>query len=275
MRPFVSLIAILLLNISPAFASGTAKCDSSKQYRVWLRTFGNWTQGNAASSDKLNLFSYGFTLGTDRQLGKNWLGGIVFGENKTSVEVSQLPYKDNITAFHGGLYARRTFDRFFLDVEGNFGYNDHSSQFQKDATQWGLSGEAGTWWNHGLGRTEPYVRLSHVCWSGNGNETKETLMAGLRYSWRTATDLTTTVPRFYGGVLQELGNRSLFSTSTFGNTPTVLPVPNLEVSGTRFFLGGGFTTSMGTSLDISFRYTAEMSAHHTSHTGLLGVNCNF
>jgi len=266
-------IAILLLTLTSVFAGGTTQCDSSKHYRVWLRTFGNWTQGNATSTDKLDLFSYGFTLGTDRQFGKHWLGGLAFGTNQTSVESAQSSYKDDVNALYVNMFARRTFDRFFLDVEGNFGHNDHS--LLKNATQWGVSGEAGTWWNHGLGRTEPFVRLSHVCWNGDGNDTKETMIAGLRYSWQTATALTTTVPRFYGGVLQELGNRSLFSVSTFGNTPTVLPVRNLEVPGTRFFLGGGFTTSMGTSLDISVRYTAEMSSRDTSHTALLGINCNF
>ena len=225
------------------------------------------------SAEELKFLSYGLTLGIDRQINRNWLVGLALGENKTSIEFAPSSDKDNINAFHADLFARRTFDMFFFDVEGNFGYNDQS--FQRNATQWGISGEAGTWWSHGLGRAEPFVRFSHVCWNGDDDDTKETLLAGLRYSWRTATDLTTTVPRFYGGILQELGNRSLFQVSTFGNTPTVFAVRHLEVPGTRFFLGGGFTTSMGTSLDISVRYTAEMSSQSTSHTALLGVNCNF
>ena len=238
-----------------------------------MRTFGNWTQGDSVSTDELKFLSYGLTLGIDRQINRHWLFGLALGENKTTIESASSPDKDNINAFHANLFARRTFDRFFLDVEGNFGYNDQS--FQENATQWGISGEAGTWWSHGLGRVEPYVRLSHVCWNGDGNDTKETLMAGVRYSWRTATDLTTTVPRFFGGILQELGDKSLFPVATFGNTPTVFPVSGLVVPETRLFLGGGFTTSMGTSLDILLRYTAEMSSRHTSHTALLGVNCNF
>ena len=269
------LIVILLLNIPPMFAGETVYCNPQKQYRVWLRTFGNWTQGDTTATDDVKLASYGLTLGVDRQFGKHWLVGLALGENETSVKFSHSPYKDNISAFHANLFARRTCDRLFFDVEGNFGFNDHSSPFQKNATQWGLSGEMGTWWSHGLGRVEPYVRLSHVCWNGNSSDTKETLIAGVRYSWRTATDLTTTVPRFYGGVLQELGNQSLFSVTSFGNTPTVFPVGNLEAPETRLFLGGGFTTSMGTSLDILFRYTAEMSSRDTSHTALLGINCNF
>ena len=273
MRPYI-IIAILFLPLSPAFAGEPLHCDS-KQYRVWLRTFGNWTQGDAAAADQLKLASYGLTLGVDRQIGNTWLAGLALGTNDTSVKFTHSPSNDNISAFHANLFARKTFDRLFLDVESNFGYNGHSSPFQKDATQWGLSGEAGTWWSHGLGRVEPYVRLSHVYWNSNNSDTKETLIAGVRYSWRTATDLTTTVPRFYGGVVQELGNRSLFSVSSFGNTPTVFPVRDLEVSGTRLFLGGGFTTSMGRSLDILFRYTAEMSSRDTSHTALLGINCNF
>ena len=272
MRSF-TLIAVLLLNISPMFASEAAQCDFSKRYRVWLRTFGNWTHGEATSAGELQFSSYGLTLGIDRQLGKTWLFGLALGENKTTAEIAYSPYKDNINAFHLDLFTRRTFDHFFLDIEGNFGYNDHS--LQKNATQWGINGEVGTWWSHGLGRVEPYIRFSHVCWNGDGNDTKETLMTGLRYSWRTATDLTTTVPRFYGGVIQELGNKSLFPVAAFGNTPTVFPIRNWEVSGTRFFLGGGFTTSMGTSLDIFLRYTAEMSSRNTSHTALLGVQCNF
>jgi hypothetical protein len=76
-------------------------------------------------------------------------------------------------------------------------------------------------------------------------------------------------------VIQELGKQSLFSVTSFGNTSTVFPVGNVEVPATRLFLGGGFTTSMGTSLDVSLRYTAEMSSRYTSHTALLGFNCNF
>ena len=274
MRPVI-IFVILLLNISTVFASETMQCDISQRYRVWLRTFGNWTQGDTTFADEIQIFSYGFTFGIDRQINKNWLLGLSVGENKTSVEIAHSLYKDEVNAFHVNLFARRTFNQFFVDVEGNFGCNNHSSSFQQDATQWGMSGEAGTWWNHGLGKVEPYIRLSHVCWDGNDSDTKETLIAGVRYSWRTATDLTTTVPRFYGGVIQELGKKSLFQVSSFGNTPTVLPVHNGEVSGTRLFLGGGFTTSMGTSLDVFLRYTAEMSSHDTSHTALLGVNCNF
>jgi len=269
MRLTISIIAILLLNMSPTMFAG----ETAQSYRVWLRTFGNWTQGDTATTDSFEFSSYGLTLGMDRQLHANWIWGVSFGENETSAKIPLSQYKDRMSAFHTSTYARRTFDQFFLDVEGNFGYNEHSRQ--KNATQWGVSGDVGTWWTHGLGRVEPYVRLSHVCWNGDGNDTKETLMAGVRYSWRTATDLTTTVPRFYGGVLQELGNRSLFQVATFGNTPTVFPVRNAEVAGTRFFLGGGFTTSMGRSLDISVRYTAEMSSRDTSHTALLGINCNF
>ena len=274
MRTIVITIAILLSTLFPAFAGETAHCDSSQKYRVWLRTFGNWTQGDTAA-DNLRFFSYGLTFGLDRQFGKHWLAGLALGTNDTSVKFAHSPYRDDISAFHTSLFARKTFDRFFLDVEGNFGYSDHSSPFQENATQWGVSGEAGTWWSHGLGRVEPYVRLSHVYWDGNGSHTKETLIAGVRYSWRTATNLTTTVPRFYGGILQELGDKSLFSVSSFGSTPTVFPVRDLEIPSTRLFLGGGFTTSMGRSLDILFRYTAEMSSRDTSHTALLGVNCNF
>ena len=271
-RPFI-IITILFLSVSPLFAGETFR--DSKHYRVWLRTFGNWTQGDAAIADNLELASYGLTLGLDRQIGKTWIAGLALGSNDTSVKFAHLPYRDNISAFHTNLFARKTFDRFFLDVEGNFGYNEHSSSLQQHATQWGLGGEVGTWWSHGLGRVEPYVRLSHTFRDGNESDTKETLIAGVRYSWRTATDLTTTVPRFYVGVLQELGGRSLFSVSSFGNTPTVFPIGDLEVSETRLFLGGGFTTSLGTSFDVLFRYTAEMSAHDTSHTALFGVNFMF
>jgi uncharacterized protein with beta-barrel porin domain len=247
--------------------------ETAQSYRVWLRTFGNWTQGNTTTNNPIEFSSYGLTLGLDRQINAHWIAGVSFGENNTSVKMIRSSDKDHITAFYANTYARRTFDQFFLDVEGNFGYNEHSRR--KNATQWGVNGDIGTWWTHGLGRVEPYVRLSHICWNGEGSDSKETVMAGVRYTWRTGTELTTTVPRIYGGVLQELGSRSLVPVATFGNTPTVFPVSGAQVSGTRFFLGGGFTTSMGRSLDISLRYTAEMSARDTSHTALLGVNYNF
>ena len=272
MRLFI-VIAVLLMSISPMLAGGITQCDSLKQHRIWLRPFGNLTQNDTAISSEVNFFSYGLTLGIDRQIGKNWLCGFAIGTSKTSAKISPLAYRDDINAFHTSMFVRRTFDRFFVDVEGNFGYNEHS--IQRKATQWGLTSEAGFWWKRGLGRVEPYVRFSHIYWEGTGNDTKETLIAGVRYSWRTGTGLTTTVPRFYGGVIQELGNKSLFPVAVFADTPTVFPVQNTEVDGTRFFLGGGFTTSFGTTLDISLRYTAEVSSRCASHTVFFGVNCNF
>lgn len=278
MRLFVFIVVIVFNTLSVIASERGALHDFTNQatpprYRVWLRTFGNWSQGDTVFSDSLKTSSYGLTLGVDRLFGNHWLLGLAVGENNTSVEGGALLGKQDLTAVHADLFARRTFDRFYLDVEGNFGFNEHSSQ--KDASQWSVNGEAGTWWNHGLGKAEPYIRFSHICWDGNRNETKEMLTAGIRYSWQTSTYLTTTVPRLYGGIVQELGDQSLFSVSSFGSTPTVFPVHHLEVSATRFFLGGGFTTSMGKSLDISFRYTAEMSSRDTSHTALLGINCNF
>jgi len=284
MRFFVFIIA-LTWGVSPvcageAFTSifrpkETGQGEIQKRYRVWLRTFGNWTQENTTHADELQFYSYGLTLGADRQFNQHWLFGLSLGENRTCIAFAQSPDKDEVNAFHANLFVRRMFDQFFLDIGGNFGYNDHSSFLQQNATQWGINGEAGTWWNHGLGKVEPYVRFSHVYWDGSSNDTKDTLVAGVRYSWQTATDLTTTVPRLYGGLIQELGNLSLFQVSPFADTPTVFPFGDVRASKSRAFLGGGFTTSMGTSLDISFRYTAVMSTRHTSHTALLGAHCNF
>ena len=240
-----------------------------------MRTFGNWTQGNTTDTDEIKFSSNGLTLGVDRQFDQHWLLGLSFGENKTFIRYVHLPEKDDIDAFHCDLFLRRTFNHFFLDVGTNFGYNDHSSPWQKNATQWRISGEAGTWWDQGLGRVEPYIRFAHIYWNGGRSDTKDTLLAGVRYSWRTATALTSTVPRLYGGVIQELGKESLFQVSPFADTPTVFPFRNAKAPESRFFLGGGFTTSMGSSLDISFRYTAEIFSRYSSHTALLGVNCNF
>jgi uncharacterized protein with beta-barrel porin domain len=106
-------------------------------------------------------------------------------------------------------------------------------------------------------------------------DSKTTLIAGVRYSWKTTGAYSVTSPRLYGGIFQELGDRTLLNVASFTDSPIVFSIPGYEINETRFFFGGGFTSSMGSSLDVYFRYTAEVASKYTSHTLLFGMNWNY
>lgn len=255
-------------------------CDDAGSFhrtrlRTWIRVFGNWTEvGGSGSSPNLNTKTAGLSFGLDQQFGRNFLVGASFGGSDSTLERKNRS-DGNLTAAFGSAYFRTTLRRLFLDVEGGIGYNDPDFVPENDF-QWNLNAEVGTWWEKGLTKIEPYFGLRHVALDGqDGTETKTTLLTGLRYSWKTTGTFAVTSPRFYVGLLQELGDRHLVNTASFVDSPTVYALPGYELPHTRLFCGGGFTSSMGKSLDLYLRYTAEIASSYAAHTLLLGMNWNF
>lgn len=288
-RCFLLLIGLSAFSL-PVFADQTqtfrwagftqAQQLPQNQYRVGLKTFGNWSEGETLGTGSGIFSSYGTVIGIDRQLGKNWLIGLNAGENRATMQSGGNPSagKSVIESLFGTFYVRKTFSYSYFDVEPHYAHNRNKTS--GDADQWGIAGEFGIWRDHGLGKIEPFLRLSHTSIQSGaemsaGTESLNMLLAGVRYSWRTTSQLSTTVPRFYGGLQHEFGSKNVFQVSPFSTAPSVVVLRNGKTSPSRAFLGGGFTTSMGTSLDILLRYTAEISPHWTSHTVMLGVNCNF
>ena len=252
----------------------------SRRYRTWVRGFGNWSSvGAPDSSTDWEYHSYGFSLGIDQQIGRNLLLGVALRGNKISVQGKKIQgrirQESDISATHVSIYVRTSLDRIYFDLEGGLGYNDQSYPAQT-GMQWNLNAETGTWWGHGLAKVEPFLGLRHVSLDTDpGTETKTTLIGGLRYSWKTTGTFAVITPRFYGGVIQELGDRNLMNAAMFVDAPTVFTIPGGEIAQTRFFFGGGFTSAMGRSLDLYIRYTAEIASKHASHTAMFGMNWNF
>lgn len=249
--------------------------------RTSIRGFGNWTTPGDQSSlySDLKIQSYGVVVGVDQQFGRNLLLGATGGGNWSSLDWKDngriRGLKDRLSAVHGSFYGRTTLQRFFFDVEAGIGSSEDPLS-AKSAFQWNINTEAGTWWEEGLGRIEPFVGLRYVSLARDPkSQNKTTLSVGFRYSWKTTGVYATTSPRFYAGVLQELGGRNLIETASFANIPTVYMIPGYKIDETRFFCGGGFTSSMGSSLDLYLRYTAEIASHFTAHTVLFGMNWNF
>ena len=255
--------------------------SGAMRLRTWLRGFGNWTN----SSDRdgtAETKGGGVSLGIDRQFGRNILVGLGLGGSWCSAEEKQQGVTTDVSAFHGSLYSRIRLRRFYFDLEGGLGSNDNKrSGVTKTAFQSHLNGEVGTWWELGLAKVEPYFGVRQVWYDDHsariGDKTASVL--GLRYSWKTASRLATTTPRIYGGWLHEWGDRDLFNVGTFVDSPTVYRFvdgrngPSLKSD--RLFVGGGFTTAMGASLDVYLRYTAEIASNYSAHTLLLGMNWNY
>lgn len=249
--------------------------------RTSIRGFGNWTTPDDQSTiySNLKIRSYGVAVGVDQQFGRRFLLGASAGGNWSSLNWNNngrsSRLKGRISAVHGSIYGRTTLQRFFFDVEAGIGSSEDPLS-SKSAFQWNINAEAGTWWEEGLGRIEPFVSIRHASLDLDPkSESKTTLSAGFRYSWKTTGIYATTSPRLYIGVLQELGDRNLIETATFANVPTVYSIPGYQIDETRLFCGGGFTSSMGSSLDLFLRYTAELASRFTSHTVLFGMNWNF
>ena len=247
--------------------------------RTWLRGFGNWTTlSNSGSSGAATAKAYGVSLGIDRQFGRNILIGTTLGGSWCSAEEKLWNETTNVSAFHGALYTRIRLQRLYFDLEGGLGsVANKRTATTLTAFQGNLGGEVGTWWEAGLARVEPYLGLRQAWYDDDlprlGNKTTSVL--GLRYSWKTASALAVTTPRIYGGWLHEWGDRNLFNVATFADPPTVYRLNRTTLNTDRLFIGGGFTTTMGASLDVYLRYTAEMASNFSAHTLLLGMNWNY
>ena len=243
--------------------------------RTWLRGFGNWT---TLSDGAVDAKAYGVSLGVDRQFGRNILVGASLGGSWCSAEEKQQRENLDVSAFHGSLYSRIRLQRIYFDIEGTLGSNESRlSGTSSTAFQGGLGGEVGTWWESGLAKVEPYLGIRQVWYDDKSPQigNKTTSILGLRYSWKTVGPLTVTTPRIYGGWLREWNDKDLINVGTFVDSPTVYRLRRGGIKEDRLFVGGGFTTSMGSSLDVYLRYTAEIATNYSAHTLLLGTNWNF
>ena len=247
--------------------------------RTWLRGFGNWTSiSGSGSSGAAESKAYGVSLGVDRQLGRNFLVGVGFGGSWCSAEEKQWNTKTDVSAFHGSLYTRIRLQRLYFDIEGGLGSDDNKrSGTTSTVFQSHLNGEVGTWWEHGLAKVEPYFGVRQIWYDDHSPRTgdKTTSAFGLRYSWKTASALAVTTPRIYGGWLHEWSDRDLIGVGSFVDAPTIYRLNGATLPADRFYVGGGFTTAMGSSLDVYLRYTAETASNFSAHTILLGMNWNF
>lgn len=248
--------------------------------RTWVRGYGTWNDlGTFDSVGGQEVSSFGMALGLDQQFGRNLLLGIALGGNRSRFQHKNYGDNENLSAFFATAFARSTFQRLFFDIEGGFGRNESLSRGNLSGkndwkTQWHFKGEIGTWWSQGLGKVEPYlgIRYTDIETDSSSVDNPATLQAGVRYSWKTVGSFSVFVPRIYGGVLRELGGRDSFSIAPFTDAPTVYWVPGYEIPETRMFFGGGLTSSMGTSLDLYLRYTAEVASGYASHVIWFGMN---
>ncbi|MDR1291715.1 MAG: autotransporter outer membrane beta-barrel domain-containing protein [Planctomycetaceae bacterium] len=269
-------------NINPKNIRLQTNNSDNNSLRTWVSGFGNWTSiGSETNSDNVSAFySSGFAVGMDKLMNRCFLLGVTFGWDKTTIKPPSSR-SENFSAGHGHAYFRTTFRRLYVDVESGIGLSDgtqlNSSGSKSTALQWNFQVETGTWWDEGLMKIEPFMLLQHATLFREdlSDRNKSTAIAGVRCSWKSTGLFSVSTPRIYGGFIRELGNSDVAATSLFSDSPTIFVIQNRKITKTRIFGGCGTTASMGTTLDIYFRYTAEAASRYTSHTLLVGMNWIF
>jgi outer membrane autotransporter protein len=257
--------------------------SDDKSLRTWISNFGNWSEldnGGNNSDSVLTFYSWGFAAGIDRLIERKFLVGITFGWDRTVINSPQSR-NINFSAGHGHVYFRTIFQRLYVDVEGGIGLGNNAllvrnAAAQDSALQWNFQVESGMWSYEGLMKIEPFVSLQHAALKYNSQyRTRSATIAGVRCSWQSAGLFAVSTPRFYGGIIREFGNSNIAATSLFADSPTIFVAQNQKITKTRFFGGCGTTASMGSTLEIYFRYTAEAAANYASHTVIVGMNWIF
>ncbi|MDR0869313.1 MAG: autotransporter outer membrane beta-barrel domain-containing protein [Planctomycetaceae bacterium] len=282
--PSVSAQEYLGQNFLHRYYSRVPSDWQMQRFRIWVRPFGNWSRIGSSNNGAADLtyYSYGAAAGIDRQVGQHFLHGFSFGGSESKADT--VPFgrqfvKPDFSNVFGSVYCRFTHWNCYADLETGLGSNEQSlgnNTANHTAMQWNVNGEIGVWKKHGLGKIEPYLGLRYVSLDTEPSaESKTTLLAGLRYSWKKASDYSVMSPRCYAGVIQELGGRNLMNAGVYVDSPAVFAVPGYKAAQTRLFFGGGLTASMGNSLDVYFRYTAEAASDQMSHSILTGMNWNF
>ncbi|MDR0391137.1 MAG: autotransporter outer membrane beta-barrel domain-containing protein [Planctomycetaceae bacterium] len=257
--------------------------SDEKKLRTWISGFGNWTGGgnDLNSNDEYTFYSSGIAVGVDRLLDRRFLVGMTFGWDKTTIDLPNLS-KETFSAGHGHLYFRTTFRRLYVDIEGGIGFRDGKKNSkiglpQNTTLQWNFQIETGTWWDEGLLKIEPFVQLQHasLLLADLRDPKKTAAVAGVRCSWQSSGLFYLSTPRIYGGMIHELGDSNVAVSGLFTDSSTIFVAQNRKIAETRLFAGCGITSSMGSAMDVYFRYTAEAGQHYASHTLLIGMNWIF
>lgn len=247
-------------------------------WRTWFRGFGNLTSvASVGHYADLQTTALGFSGGVDRQIGKTFLVGLGVGTVDASMKGDARKEISHLSGYHFSGYARKTVGRLFFDGEIGLGQNEYKRPLFRDSQlQWSVKVETGTWWESGIAKVEPYLGLRYADLEDAENRNgKTTSLLGLRYSWRTEGPLAVTTPQCYLGWLHECGNRDFISVASFVDAPNMYIAKGYRMPRDRFYIGGGLTSSMGKSLNLYLRYTAEMTTNYASHTLLTGMNWNY
>lgn len=260
-------------------------------------------QARSGGGENVDAQTYGFSLGVERRVHRLLVLGIGAGGNWTETDPTPLAGSTDVAALFASVYARGDFRRAYLALDVGYGNNENTTTRREEsgwtgrgarnAEQWHVRLECGAWWEIGFARFEPFVAFHHVSFdeeayreTGDGlprfryeqdgyEDSKNTVLLGLRYSWRHAGPLARWEPTMAAGWVHELDATDLYSVGTFSDAPTVFRMRGNPVDEDRFFLGIGFNTSMRKRLELYARYTAEIASGYGQHTIVGGMNWNF
>ncbi|MCK9909042.1 autotransporter domain-containing protein [Microbacteriaceae bacterium K1510] len=185
-----------------AFASAMPVAPSKEGWGVWGQAFGRWsTVGDAGGLQGSKSRSGGFTLGADKLLANDLIGGLAMGFTRTTTDASGGNGTSN--SYSGAIYASWTPGRAVIDMRAALGQTQVQTSRTTSLTPSAITGstkglggslgiEAGYMIAVAQFTVKPYAGIT---WQGlrlNGySETQQPY--GLTYPAQTFDKLTTTL----------------------------------------------------------------------------------
>lgn len=201
-----------------AFASAMPVAPSKEGWGVWGQAFGRWSSvGDNGGLQGSKSRSGGFTLGADRLLADDLVGGLAMGFTRTTTDAQSGNGTSN--SYSGAIYASWTPGRAVIDMRAALGQTQMQTSRMTDLTAGTINGNT-QGWGGGLGIEAGYlIPFAHftmkpyagIAWQGlrlNGySETQQPF--GLTYPAQSFEKLTTTVGASFSAMTHVAGGVTL------------------------------------------------------------------
>uniref|UniRef100_UPI002D798BF9 autotransporter family protein n=1 Tax=Pseudomonas chlororaphis TaxID=587753 RepID=UPI002D798BF9 len=256
-------------------------CQGQDEMVGWLRVLGSWGDmegdSNTAGLDR-NLS--GFMLGTDRQLGDQWRGGVAAGYTHSDIDAQRRQSDATINSTHLAAYLNSQHDALAVRLGAAYSwhristkrnvsvgsYNDRLKA-NYDARSAQVFGEVGYALEAAGVALEPFVGLAYVNYDSDTGHEKGG--AG-RLSAKSSQDITFSTVGLRAGKRITLGNGSQITPRAalgwrhaYGDTK-----PDADLT---FIEGGGSFTTQGVPIAKDSALVEAGLDYQISPTGKLGI----
>lgn len=256
-------------------------CQGQDEMVGWLRVLGSWGDmegdSNTAGLDR-NLS--GFMLGTDRQLGEQWRGGVAAGYTHSDIDAQRRQSDATINSTHLAAYLNSQHDALAVRLGAAYSwhristkrnvsvgsYNDRLKA-NYDARSAQVFGEVGYALDAAGVALEPFVGLAYVNYDSDTGREKGG--AG-RLSAKSSQDITFSTVGLRAGKRITLGNGSQITPRAalgwrhaYGDTK-----PDADLT---FIEGGGSFTTQGVPIAKDSALVEVGLDYQISPAGKLGI----